>query len=55
MVIIIDLDDTLTNTAHPQFKGMKDGVEDTVMASIPLFKGAIEFINHQKSLEQSQI
>ena len=50
MVLLIDLDGTLTNTAHPQFKGMKDGVEDTVIASIPVFKGAVEFINYQKSL-----
>lgn len=50
MVLLIDLDGTLTNTAHPQFKGMKDGLEDTVIASILVFPGAVDFITHQKSI-----
>lgn len=50
MILLIDLDGTLTNTAHPQFKGMKDGLEDTIISSIPVFPGAIDFINYQKSL-----
>jgi predicted HAD superfamily phosphohydrolase YqeG len=50
MVLLIDLDGTLTNTAHPQFKRMKDGLDDTVLNTIPVFDGAIEFVNHQKSI-----
>ena len=38
MILLIDLDGTLTNTAHPQFKGMKDGLEDTIISSIPVFR-----------------
>ena len=50
MIVLIDLDGTLTNTAHPQFKRMKDGLEDTIINSVPVFDGAIDFVNHQKSL-----
>jgi phosphoglycolate phosphatase-like HAD superfamily hydrolase len=50
MILLIDLDGTLTNTAHPQFKKMKDGLEETIISSIPLFDGAVEFINYQKNL-----
>jgi FMN phosphatase YigB (HAD superfamily) len=50
MIILIDLDGTLTNTAHPQFKRMKDGLEETIISSIPVFTGAIDFINYQKSI-----
>lgn len=50
MILLIDLDGTLTNTAHPQFKRMKDGLEGTIIDSIPVFDGAIDFVNHQKSL-----
>lgn len=50
MILLIDLDGTLTNTAHPQFKRMKDGLDDTILNTIPVFDGAIEFINHQKSI-----
>ena len=50
MIILIDLDGTLTNTAHPHFKKMKDGLEETIISSIPLFDGAVEFINYQKKL-----
>jgi predicted HAD superfamily phosphohydrolase YqeG len=50
MVILIDLDGTLTNTAHPQFKRMKDGLDETVISTIPTFNGAVEFINHQKRI-----
>ena len=50
MVLLVDLDGTLTNTAHPQFKKMKDGLEDTIISLIPVFPGAIDFINHQKNL-----
>lgn len=50
MILLIDLDGTLTNTAHPQFKAMKDGVVDTIITSILVFPGAVDFITHQKSL-----
>jgi predicted HAD superfamily phosphohydrolase YqeG len=50
MIILVDLDGTLTNTAHPQFKKMKDGLDDTNISSIPVFTGAVDFINYQKSI-----
>lgn len=50
MVILIDLDGTLTNTAHPQFKRMKDGLDETVISVIPVFDGAIDFVNNQKTI-----
>jgi phosphoglycolate phosphatase-like HAD superfamily hydrolase len=48
MILLLDLDGTLTDTAHPQFKEMKDGLVDTVLSKIPLIKGAKEFIETQK-------
>lgn len=50
MIILIDLDGTLTNTAHPPFKPMKDGLDETIISTIPVFEGAVKFVNHQKSL-----
>lgn len=50
MIILIDLDGTLTNTAHPQFKRMKDGLDDFFIPTIPVFEGAVEFVNYQKNL-----
>jgi FMN phosphatase YigB (HAD superfamily) len=50
MIILIDLDGTLTNTAHPKFKRMKDGLDEIILSTIPVFEGAIEFVNLQKSL-----
>lgn len=48
MIILIDLDGTLTDTAHEKFKPLKDGKQQTVVANIPLFQGAIEFISYIK-------
>jgi len=48
MVILIDLDGTLTNTAHLQFKDMKDGLKETILQDIPIFSGAKNFINNLK-------
>lgn len=50
MILLIDLDGTLTNTAHPQFKRMKDGLDETINSTIPVFEGANEFVNYQKSI-----
>jgi beta-phosphoglucomutase-like phosphatase (HAD superfamily) len=44
MIILIDLDGTLTDTAHEKFKPFKDGKQQTVLSDIPLIQGAIEFI-----------
>lgn len=49
MILLIDLDGTLTNTAHSDFKPMKDGLIDTDLSKIPIINGAREFINFQKS------
>jgi len=49
MIILIDLDGTLTNTAHSQYKEMKDGLAATELTKIPLIKGAKEFIETQKN------
>lgn len=48
MILLLDLDGTLTNTAHSKFKPMKDGLKDTVLSEIPIFPGAIDFIKKQK-------
>ncbi|MDD4972274.1 MAG: hypothetical protein PHT07_22835 [Paludibacter sp.] len=48
MVLLIDLDGTLINTAHSQFKEMKDGLIDPDLSLIPLITGAKEFIEIQK-------
>ena len=55
MIILIDLDGTLTNTAHPQFKEMKDGLVNTVLSSIPLINGSEEFIEYQKKIGNAPI
>jgi phosphoglycolate phosphatase-like HAD superfamily hydrolase len=43
-ILLIDLDGTLTDTAHEKFKPFKDGLEETNLAEIPLIPGAKEFI-----------
>ena len=44
MIILIDLDGTLTDTAHEKFKPYKDGLQETNLTEIPLIQGAKEFI-----------
>lgn len=44
MIILLDLDGTLTDTAHEKFKPFKDGKQQTVISDIPLIQGAKEFI-----------
>lgn len=44
MVILLDLDGTLTNTAHEKFKPYKDGLRDFNVKEIPVFSGAVEFV-----------
>lgn len=44
MIILLDLDGTLTDTAHEKFKPFKDGKEPTIISDIPLIQGAREFI-----------
>jgi phosphoglycolate phosphatase-like HAD superfamily hydrolase len=44
MIILLDLDGTLTDTAHEKFKPFKDGKEPTIISEIPLIQGAREFI-----------
>jgi phosphoglycolate phosphatase-like HAD superfamily hydrolase len=48
MVVLLDLDGTLTNTAHSSFKPFKDGISETNPFSIPVLNGAIEFVNNLK-------
>ena len=48
-VLLVDLDGTLTDTANPDFKPMKDGLIETDLSKIPLIKGSIEFVGYQKS------
>jgi phosphoglycolate phosphatase-like HAD superfamily hydrolase len=47
-IILLDLDGTLTNTAHLSFKPMKDGKVETELNKIPIFKGAVEFVQTLK-------
>jgi len=44
MILFIDLDGTLTNTADEKFKPFKDGKQQTDISDIPIFQGAKEFI-----------
>lgn len=46
MVVLIDLDGTLTDTAHEQFKPFKDGLKDFEISEIPVFQGAIQFVQN---------
>ncbi|GAA4459957.1 hypothetical protein GCM10023093_01810 [Nemorincola caseinilytica] len=46
MVVFLDLDGTLTDTAHERFKPFKDGIQETNPNEIPVFEGAVEFIEH---------
>lgn len=45
MVILLDLDGTLTNTADEKYKLFKDGIRETILADIPIFNGAEEFVS----------
>ena len=54
-ILLIDLDGTLTNTAHRKFKPMKDGVEKIKLDNIPIFPGAKEFIEYQKRINNTVI
>ncbi|WP_397445943.1 hypothetical protein [Polaribacter sp. R77954] len=51
MIIFLDLDGTLTNTTHPYFKKMKDGIDTTDVSLIRkyVFPGALNFIKEQIS------
>jgi phosphoglycolate phosphatase-like HAD superfamily hydrolase len=44
MVILLDLDGTLTDTTNEKFKPFKDGLKDFEVSEIPVFQGAIEFV-----------
>lgn len=52
MIILLDLDGTLTHTTHPYFKKMKDGLEnpDIILLKKYVFPGAFDFIKEQLSL-----
>lgn len=54
-ILLIDLDGTLTNTAHIKFKPMKDGAEKIKLENIPIFPGAKEFIEYQKRINNTVI
>lgn len=43
-ILLIDLDGTLTDTAHDKFKPYKDGLKGINLAEVPLIFGAKEFI-----------
>ena len=49
MIILLDLDGTLTNTTHPYFKNMKDGIDNTDVSLIRkyVFPNALTFIKKQ--------
>ena len=48
MVILIDLDGTLVDTAHDRFVAYKDGKKSFLLEEIPVFVGAVEFIKTLK-------
>ena len=49
-IILVDLDGTLTDTAHVNFKAQKDGQSETIVENIPIIKGAVEFLKKLKEL-----
>ncbi len=49
MILLIDLDGTLTDTAHEKYKPFKDGLEEADLSKIPLIPGAKEFISRLQS------
>jgi phosphoglycolate phosphatase-like HAD superfamily hydrolase len=49
MIIFLDLDGTLTDTAHEKYKPFKDGLQETVISNIPVFNGAEQFILNLKN------
>jgi phosphoglycolate phosphatase-like HAD superfamily hydrolase len=49
MIVFLDLDGTLTDTAHERFKPFKDGLEETILNNIPVFNGAKQFILNLKN------
>ena len=55
MLILLDLDGTLTNTVHPKWKPYKDGLQDYPVDRIPIFVGAKEFIASRKEKGDSLI
>lgn len=55
MLILIDLDGTLTNTVHPGWKPYKDGQQDYPVGQIPIFAGAKEFIASRKEKGDSLV
>ncbi len=44
MIVFLDLDGTLTDTAHERFKPFKDGIQEANINEIPVFNGAKQFI-----------
>lgn len=50
MIILLDLDGTLTNTADIKYKPYKDGLKNFNVNDIPVFPGAVEFV---KKLEEN--
>lgn len=53
MLVLTDLDGTLINTVHPTWKPYKDGQEgypiEPILAQIPMFRGAQEFLLSRKA------
>lgn len=47
-VVFVDLDGTLTHTCDIRYKGYKDGLTETDPSIIPVFQGAVEFIQTLK-------
>lgn len=45
MIVFVDLDGTLTDTADVKYKEFKDGLKDFTPSKIPLFSGAQDFIS----------
>ncbi|WP_462266688.1 hypothetical protein [Mucilaginibacter sp.] len=55
MILLIDLDGTLTDTAHEKFKPLKDGLKEFGLEQIPLLPGALEFIKKIKKSSDEAI
>ncbi len=55
MLILLDLDGTLTNTVHPSWKPYKDGLKNCPINKIPLFDGVEDFLKSRKNKGDSLV
>jgi len=50
MTILLDLDGTLTDTVHDRFEPYKTDKENTILADIAPYAGAVDFVNRLRAM-----